>query len=425
MSIREIRVAMIGAGVISHRHMTIYENIQKNAEKLGFTAKVVAIAEIDEAKLKAWGEQYGFDEKDLYVDFREMLKRDDIDTVDINVHNNYHTPVTIACLKAGYDCYVEKPMAATYHDAKMIADCAKKLGRKLHVQISSLMTPQSRLARDMVARGDLGDVYYVNLESVSHRWRPGLDWRPGWTSSPLTTDFYTREIAGHGKSIDIGVYLISQILFILGQPKLKSVNGFSRNAIPVDPRLVESPYGFGVEDIADGFAKFENGVGFHFLSATAANIQDYNMTYMLGSKGGLDIIDTDTGGGRWARRPGQPPLRGEPELRFHGALNGRDVSVDLNCDVNGVTESRLDSGILLYNDNQSMWLAYYLGILDDATRYDTPSIAMEMLKITDGIFLSEELGREVTAEEIENLSPTMFRPEQEIGGELVKYDTSF
>ena len=45
MSIREIRVAMIGAGVISHRHMTIYENIQKNAAKLGFTAKVVAVAE--------------------------------------------------------------------------------------------------------------------------------------------------------------------------------------------------------------------------------------------------------------------------------------------------------------------------------------------------------------------------------------------
>lgn len=53
---REVRVAMIGAGVISHRHMTIYENIQKNAEKLGFTAKVVAVAEIDGKKLRAWGQ---------------------------------------------------------------------------------------------------------------------------------------------------------------------------------------------------------------------------------------------------------------------------------------------------------------------------------------------------------------------------------
>ena len=422
---REIRVAMIGAGVISHRHMTIYENIRKNADKLGFTARVVAVAELDQAKLEAWGEQYGFDRKDLYVDFREMLKRDDIDTVDINVHNNYHTPVTIACLKAGYDCYVEKPMAASYHDAKLISDCARKLGRKLHVQISSLMTPQSRLARDMISRGDLGDIYYVNLESVSRRWRPGLDWRPGWTSSPLTTDFYTKQVAGHGKSIDIGVYLISQILFVLGQPKLKSVNGFARNGIPVDPRLVENPLGFGVEDIADGFAKFENGIGFHFLSATATNTKDYSMTYILGSKGGLDLIDTDTSGGRWARRPGQIPLRGEPELTFHGQLAERDVDIQLNCDGNGITETRLDSSKLYYNDNQSMWLAYWLGILNDQTRYDTPSIAMDMLKFTDGIFLSEELGREVSAQEIEELSPQLYLPEQEIGGELVKYDCGF
>lgn len=422
---REVRVAMIGAGVISHRHMTIYENIQKNAEKLGFTAKVVAVAELDEKKLKAWGEQYGFSEKDLYVDFRTMLKRDDIDVIDVNVHNNYHTPVTITCLKAGYDCYVEKPMAASFHDAKLISDCAAKLGRKLHVQLSSLMTPQSRLARDMVQSGRLGDVYYVNLENVSHRWRPGLDWRPGWSSSPLTTDFYTKEIAGHGKSIDIGVYLISQILFILGQPKLKSVNGFARNGIPVDPRLVENPLGFGVEDISDGFARFENGIGFHFLSTTAANTQDYSKTYILGSKGGLDLIDTDTSGGRWARRPGQTPLRGEPELRYHGELDGRDVSIDLNCDANGVIETRVDPKKLLYNDNQSMWLAYWLGILDDSTRYNTPSIAMDMLKFTDGIFLSEELHREVSAAEIEVLSPALYQPQQEIGGELVTYDTSF
>ena len=422
---REVRVAMIGAGVISHRHMTIYENIQKNAEKLGFTAKVVAVAEIDDKKLRAWGQQYGFSEEDLYLDFRSMLKRDDIDVIDINVHNNYHTPVTITCLKAGYDCYVEKPMAASFHDAKLISDCAKKLGRKLHVQLSSIMTPQSRLARDMVRNGDLGDIYYVNLESVSHRWRPGLDWRPGWASSPLTTDFYTREIAGHGKSIDIGVYLISQILFILGQPRLKSVNGFARNGVPVDPRLVENPLGFGVEDIADGFAKFENGIGFHYLSTTAANTQDYNKTFILGSKGGFDRIDTDTSGGRWARKPGQAPLRGEPELRYYGELNGRDVSIDLNCDSNGVTETRLDPKNLLYNDNQSMWLAYWLGILDDNTRYDTPSIAMDMLKFTDGIFLSEELGREVTAAEIEELSPSLYLSQQEINGKLVTYDITF
>ena len=60
---KEVRVGIIGTGVISHRHMNIYSSIRQNAESLGFTAKVVAAAEIDEKKLNAWGCQYGFEKK--------------------------------------------------------------------------------------------------------------------------------------------------------------------------------------------------------------------------------------------------------------------------------------------------------------------------------------------------------------------------
>ena len=423
---KEIRVAIIGAGVISHRHMVIYENIQKNAHLLGFTARVVAAAEIDEAKLKAWGEQYGFDNKDLYVDFREMLKRDDIDTVDVCVHNNLHTPISIEVMKRGYDCYTEKPAAASYHDAKMMVDCAKKLGRKFHVQISSLMTSQTRTAKKMIDEGKLGDLYYCNLEHVMRRWRPGLDMRPNWPKQLLSTDFYSKRVAGHGKSIDIGVYLISQILFLMGLPEIDTINGFARQAIPVDERLITNPDGYGVEDIADGFCKFTNGIGFHFLSTTAANTKDYAMTYLLGTKGGFTIKNTDTYGGKFSTKDGLPPMGlGAPELSFHGEIDGQLVDLDLNCLENGALEARLDPTMLLYNDNQCMWLAYKLGILDDTTRYNTPEIACAMLKFTDGIFLSEELGRSVTGKEIEELSPQLFIPEQQIGSELVRYDIDF
>lgn len=429
---KELRVAMIGTGVIAHRHMAIYANIQKNAHLLGFTAKVVAIAEIDAAKLKAFAEMYGFDEKDCYTDFRRMLARDDIDTVDVNVHNNLHTPISIEVMKRGYDCYTEKPAAASYHDAQMMIDAAKALGRKFHVQISSLMTPQTRVAKKMIENGELGDVYYVNLESFSRHNRPGFDPLPFDLPNmpPLTTDFYSKRVAGHGKSIDIGVYLISQIIFILGLPEIESVNGFAGQHVPVDPRLVTNPDGFGVEDIADGFAKFTNGVGFHMLTATAGHYKDYGMTYVLGSKGGLEITGTDTGGGRFAREgnrtmAGFPMRFGGPELTFHGEQGGRDVDIELHCDQNGKIEERLDPSMLLYNDNQCMWLAYKLGILDDTTRYNTPEVAARMLQLTDGIFLSQELHRAVTGEEIRELSPALYIPEQEIDGELVHYDLEF
>jgi predicted dehydrogenase len=353
-----------------------------------------------------------------------MLKRDDIDTVDVCVHNNYHTPVAIEVMKRGYDCYLEKPMAASYHDAKMVLDAAKALNRKLHVQISSLMRAQTRMAREMVARGELGDIYYVNLESVNHRNRTGLDPFLWFINPPFTPDFYVKRIVGHGKSIDIGVYLISQILFILGVPKIESVTGFARNGIPVDPVMLEREEGYGVEDIADGFAKFENGMGFHFLSASASNMRDYDLTYILGSKGGLEIRETDAFGGPFSQKPGvQFPEK--PELIFRGEMGGRDVTIDLNCKANENLEIRKDPKTWYYNDNQCMWLAYYLGILDDSTRYNTPEIALNMLAFTDGLFLSSELGRTVTRDEILSLSPCLYIPEQEINGQIVKYDLSF
>ncbi|MCI8465659.1 MAG: Gfo/Idh/MocA family oxidoreductase [Lachnospiraceae bacterium] len=416
---KEVRVGIIGAGMISERHMTIYENMNRYAELLGFRAKVVACAEARADRLKAWGEKYGLEEKDLYTDFRELLKRDDLDTVDVCVHNNLHTPVSIAVMKAGFDCYCEKPAAASYHDAKMMIDCAKKLGRKFHVQISSLMSPQTRVARDMIAAGDLGTPYYVNLEQCVSRRRPGYD------LPEFTSDFYSRRVAGHGPSIDLGIYVIGQILFVLGMPELLSVNGFARRGIDVDERLITNPDGFGVEDICDGFAKFENGVGFHYLSTSANHYKDYSMTYILGSKGGLEILDTDMAGGRMGFPGMQRTYGAEPELRFYGDMGGRNVAVDLKCDENGILEQRQNPNMLLYNDNQIMWLAYKLGILTDETRYNTPEVALSQLLFTDGLFLSEELGREVKAEEIKAMSPELYIKEQEIGSEMVKYDVEF
>lgn len=420
---KEVRVGIIGGGMISHRHMMIYSTIQRRAAELGFTAKVVACSEIDPRRLKQWGEQYGLQEKDLYTDYRQMLKRDDLDTVDVCVHNNLHTPIAIEVMKAGFDCYCEKPEASSYHDAKLMMDCAKKLGRKFHVQMSSIMTPQSRTGRDLIAKGHLGTPYYVNLEQCCMRRRPGYD--PGLRD--FTTDFYTKEMAGHGPSIDLGVYVIGQILFMLGMPELESVSGFARQAMELDPKLVSDPRGFGVEDICDGFAKFKNGLGFHFLSTSANNAKEYSMTYILGSKGGLEVTDPDMAGGKFARPEGvtRPLFGEEPNLRFFGNWNGQDVSVDLRCDENGSREELTNPEILLYNDNQAMWLAYKLGILDDNTRYNTPQIAAQQLLFTDGIFLSQQLGRSVTAEEIVAMSPSVFVKEQQIGSELVKFDVEF
>ena len=412
---KEVRVGIIGAGMISHRHMTIYTHIPN--------AKVVAVSEIIPERLKAFGELYGIPEKDRYQDFREMLKRDDLDTIDVCVHNNLHAPVSIAAMKAGFDVYCEKPIAATSADAQMMIDCAKKLGRKFHVQISSLMNVQTRVARDMIAKGDLGKLYFANLTMLSSRRRPGYD------LPQFTTDFYTKEVAGHGPTIDLGVYLISQLLFVMGMPELQSVSGFATRGLEYNPALITDPKGFGVEDFGVCLAKFKDGLTMQIQASSAANINDQMKTYILGSKGGLEIIGADTTGGPFARAANADAAAlsmGIPSLKFYGnAMGGEVFGVDLNVWNRGREEARIHPEISLYDDNQVHWIAYKTGILNDETRYNTPEIAKNMLLVTDGLFLSSELGREVTVDEIKAMTKPMALTEQETPFGTIHYDLSF
>ena len=50
---QEIRIAIIGTGMISHRHMTVINNLKKQGHNL----KVVAAAEIQKDRLEAFGKQ--------------------------------------------------------------------------------------------------------------------------------------------------------------------------------------------------------------------------------------------------------------------------------------------------------------------------------------------------------------------------------
>ena len=76
-NMKEIRIAIIGTGMISDRHMTVINNLKKRGQNL----TVVAAWDIVKEKVEAFGRKYGLPEDRLYTDFREMLKRDDIDEV--------------------------------------------------------------------------------------------------------------------------------------------------------------------------------------------------------------------------------------------------------------------------------------------------------------------------------------------------------
>ena len=421
MIMKELRIAIIGCGMISHRHMTVIENLKA----LGYKLEVVAAAEIKKDRLLAWGKQYGIAEENLYQDFREMLKRDDIDEVEVCVHNNLHTSVATAVMAAGFPCYSEKPMAASYADAKILYDAQKKYGQKLAIQISSIYNPQTRIAKKMVAEGKLGKVYHAR--SVGHR-RQG---RPGYDMPFFSQDFIDPNIGVHGPLFDLGIYHLAQMLYVLGMPELESVYGFQSCDYWTDPAIDKlvgrtAP----VEDLGVGMARFKGGLCMDIYEDWAIHMEDIGGSFIAGSLGGLKFLDVDQTGGPMAVPAGGQIVGGGklqlPRLVYYGVNDEAQLfETKLDCaigDVTGQQELLIHPEIAMYNDNQLQWYSYLWGDLTDETRIDSPYIAMQTAFLSEGVVLSSDLGRSVTADEIKAMAKSIALREQETDFGVIKYD---
>ena len=419
---KELRIAIIGCGMISHRHMTVIENLNRR----GYNLRVVAAAEIKKDRLEAWGKQYGLDEKDLYQDFREMLKRDDIDEVEVCVHNNLHTSVATAVMAAGFPCYCEKPMAASYADAKILYDAQKKYGQKLAVQISSIYNPQTRIAKKMIEEGKLGKIYHVR--NVGHR-RQG---RPGYDMPFFSQDFIDPKIGVHGPLFDLGIYHLAQLLYVLGMPELESVYGMQSCDYWTDPRIDEAVGRKApVEDLGVGLARFKGGISMDIYEDWAMHMDDIGPTFIAGTNGALKFVDVDSTGGPMTVPEGGGKIAGGwdlqmPRLVWFGVDDeGKLFETKIDCaigDITGQQELALNPDMAMYNDNQLQWYSYLRGILTDETRVDSPYIAMQTAFLSEGVVLSNELGRSVTAEEIKKMAKSIAIRDQETDFGVIHYD---
>lgn len=404
------RIAIIGTGLISHRHMRTWSKIPG--------AEVVAGCDINDKALQNWGQTWNI--TDLYHDFRELLARDDIDAVDVCLHNNLHASMALAVMKAGKDCYCEKPMAGTYADARLMYDAAKKLNRKLAIQISSIFNLQSRMARDMITGGELGRVYHMRSTGERRRGRPGLDMKDGFS-----TDFFSKEMAERGALFDMGVYHISQLLFVTGVPRLQYVMGAAYQEVEIDKNLLDGT-AFGVEELGVGLAMYENGLTLDIIESWAINIDTLGDTFVAGSKGGLKFLNADSQGMPLGLTHDSPfhNVERQPALQYFHIKDGNQLDTDLHVAANSDYEIARNPAIQLYNDNQVHWLAYLNGELTDETRYDTPYLAMQTMLVSEGICLSQALGRSVSADEIAAMSKSSALEKQETDWGTFTYDLS-
>jgi predicted dehydrogenase len=356
-----VRIGVIGVGQIAKHHLENYSHIDG--------ANVVAAADINAEELARVAERFGIER--TFTNFRDLLAQDDIQAVDVCLHNNLHAPVTIAALEAGKHVYCEKPMAGAYVDAVKMAETAKRCGLNLSIQLSTLFSKETKAAKRLIVEGKLGKLYHARSTGFRRRGRPFVD---GYG----TASFVQKEVAAGGALYDMGVYHIARMLYLLDLPRVVRISGKVYQETGMDEGRRASS-GYNVEELGVGFVRFDGGLTLDIIESWAIHLGGFEGSSVVGSLGGVRL---------------------EP-FSYHSTVSDMEMNATFELDSADWRWHQLYPEVSAYDSPQHHWIAALQGRVP---LLPTAELALATMLISEGIYQSDRLGREVTAEEVLDLS---------------------
>lgn len=269
-----IRMGVIGLGGIANGvHIP---GIEKSCEM-----KLTAICDIDEEKLKDAAKKYGVDEAHCFTDYHGLIACPDVDAVSICTPNDVHFSMAMEAVNAGKPYACEKPVTMNAAQADKLAERTKAAGISNMVCFSYRFKASARYARDIVARGLLGDIYHADMQYFQAWGLPdanvGLVWR------------FVKERTGSGALGDLGCHAFDLVRFVTGKEYVKVI---SHADTYVRQRMKLDGSGeMGVSDVDDfcnTLAEMEDGVSASFqITRLAFGRGNYQRLELYGSKGSL------------------------------------------------------------------------------------------------------------------------------------------
>ena len=153
----------------------------------------------------------------------KMLDLGELDAAFIITPHVLHFPQAKACLEAGLDVLLEKPMVMNAEEAVALIDARDKSGRILSVSFNGSMSPQVRTGAKMLRAGRLGRI--LNISAVV--WQNWMISTSGqWRQVP--------EVAGGGFLFDTGAHMLNTISDLAGEDFVEVAAWMDNHGAPVD-----------------------------------------------------------------------------------------------------------------------------------------------------------------------------------------------
>jgi UDP-N-acetyl-2-amino-2-deoxyglucuronate dehydrogenase len=212
MSTVTFGVGIVGAGRVFEQHA-------RACVELGGRARLLAIADVDEARVRtATGRHFiPFS----HLDYRALLDRRDIDVVAVCTPPASHEQIVVDALEAGKFVMCEKPLAHTLAAADAILAAARRHPGRLSTVFQFRYLPEVRRIQWLSAQGHLGRplfgrfTRYARFETMGKPAKPGKAPKPGKERA----DWWGRwDVAGGGVVMTQSIHDLDLMCHLFGRP---------------------------------------------------------------------------------------------------------------------------------------------------------------------------------------------------------------
>jgi len=200
----QVRTVMIGCGGMARHHI-------RNMIKMQDTTQISVVCE---PSSQAYEETAAmFEAANLPVpanqpDLAKLLSdhKGKIDAAFIITPHKYHHDQTAACLNAGIDVLLEKPMVMNGAEAESLITTRNRTGKLLVVAFPGSLSPNVRTAVSMLRSGAIGTIKTIS----------GVVWQ-NWGVNTVNTWRQIPDIAGGGFLFDTGAHLLNTTVDLAGE----------------------------------------------------------------------------------------------------------------------------------------------------------------------------------------------------------------
>ena len=155
---KPVNIGLVGYGFMGRTHTNGYKRANDFFPELTHRPVLKAVCGRNVDRVSAFAEQWQFETTE--TDWRELIKREDIDAIDICTPNNSHAEIAIAAADAGKMILCEKPLALNPAEGERMVEAVETAGVPNPVWYNYRRVPAVTLAKQLIDEGRLGRIFH-------------------------------------------------------------------------------------------------------------------------------------------------------------------------------------------------------------------------------------------------------------------------